>query len=169
MESAGAIVNRADLLKRAGMVTVASVFAAAAEEAVPKIAEGDEPMHLIFGSGGAGPASHVPARMPYLKQHLPLTGATPPPCTPFVWAQATGMILTQNPPTCQQQIPAGWNLKAQYVMNNPMLTGEDEDHFHGHIGQEVGPDPSGNGQVEFSFAPKNLGGSGPLYLLVFGP
>jgi hypothetical protein len=164
MQDAGTMVNRADVLKRAGMVTVASVFAAAAAEAQPKIAEGDEPIHLSFGSGGAGPAFHLP----YLKAHGHSAGGAAP-CTSIPWLPMTGMILTQDPPTCQQQIPARWNLKASYMMTKPMLIGEDEEHFHGHKGQEIGPDPSGNGQIEFSFAPKDLSGAGSLYLLVFGP
>lgn len=175
MAKMGGSLKRRDLLRKAGVATVVAALGTALEETPAKVAEGDEPIHIIIGDGGGGNPFFHRGPKPRRRVHKAGVCSTPwPTLLSTMPSPATAVIITQKKPSsppCQDDYTKYFpnqNLAvfAWYEVKYPTIVEEDEGYgLHGAI-TEVAPTAA---SVSVTVAPLDISHpptGGPLYIVL---
>jgi hypothetical protein len=133
MQTDREVLNRSDLLKKAGVVSVTSLLGTIAAEALPRAAGANEPLNLHYQNGGGGTGGmHRRPRKPGT-------------CVDVDPGMADMVIITETQPTGCSDEYVGYTVIAWYTMLKPTLDGKDEDgHVHGTFTDTHTTDGNGN-------------------------
>ena len=177
MEDESKGLKRRDLLQKAAVAGVATVLGTVVVEAAPEVAEGEEPIHLIFGGGGITGQGHGRTRKLLSHTPMPNTGNTSPPGPKAIKA---AIITQKQPPFYQEDFlkyfpsaaAAGLQVSGWYEIDGASLFGHDgKGEMHG-AWSEASPDPATGGEpfkTAFTVAPEDLSINGnptPVYIVL---